>query len=297
MTAILIIAGIVAAISLYDFFTTRNWQQVTSAARNETVFENRNKNYGAFKIRRDYNRNFILILLGMVGGVGVIYAAATTFKSPVEKEKKQTAIEQEMIEMKFDEKDEVEKEPEVELPKKEELAKLPEMTKFTPPKVVDEPDPTLPDPPVDPIGPVGPKEIKDPGGDPFAIPPGGGKDPKGGGNGTEQTKSEPETVVDEPAEFPGGRAALKAFLEDNLRYPEWEAQQGIGGKCYLRFVVSKTGEISRVSVIRKVAECPDCDKEAQRVVKKMPNWKPGRQNGQAVAVYFNLPIRFTLNPQ
>lgn len=289
MTAILIIVGVVAVISLYDFFTTRNWQQITSVVRNETVFENRNKNYGAFKIRRDYNRNFILILLGMVGGVGVIYAAASTFRDPSDKKEKKIAIAQEQIEIKFEEKDEIEKEPEVEQPKKEEIAKLPEMTKFTPPKVIDDPDP-LPDPPVDPVGPVGPKEIKDPGGDPFANPPGG--DPKGGGSGTEPTKKEPETVVDEPAEFPGGKAELKKFLENNLRYPEWEAQQGIGGKCYLRFVVSSTGDISRVSVIRKVAECPDCDKEAVRVVNKMPNWKPGKKNGKAVDCYFNLPINF-----
>lgn len=289
MTAILIIVGVVTLISLYDFFTTRNWQQVTSVVRNETVFENRNKNYGAFKIRRDYNRNLILILLGMVGGVGVIYAAASTLKDPVEK-KKTITVQQEQIEMKFEQKDEIEKEPEIEQPKKEELAKLPEMTKFTPPKVVDVPDPKMPELPIDPKGPVGPIDVKDPGGDPFKVPTGGG--PQGGGNGLEQKTKEPETVVDEPAEFPGGRAELKKFLENNLRYPEWEAQQGIGGKCYLRFVVSSTGEISRVSVIRKVAECPDCDKEAVRVVKKMPNWKPGKKNGEAVDCYFNLPINF-----
>lgn len=290
MTAILIIIALVAAVSLYDFFSTRNWQQVTSVVRNEAVFENRNKNYGAFKIRRDYNRNLILILLGMVGGVGVIYAAASTFREPVKKEIK-NPVSQEQIEIKFEEKDElIEKEPEVEQPKQEEMAKLPEMTKFIPPKVIDDPTKQTPDPVVDPVGPVGPIHNPEPG-DPFTpIPPTG--DPDGKGKKTEPISTEPETVVDEPAEFPGGKPGLKKFLEDNLRYPELEASEGIGGKVYLRFVVSSDGEISRVNVIRKIEDCPNCDKEAIRVVKKMPKWKPGKKNGKEVDSYFNLPITF-----
>ena len=63
MIAILVIIGVVGAVSLYDFLNTRNWQQVTSAVRNDTVFQNRNREYGAYKIRKDYNRNIVLLSL------------------------------------------------------------------------------------------------------------------------------------------------------------------------------------------------------------------------------------------
>ena len=288
MTAILILVGVVAIISLYDFFSTRNWQQVTSAVRNETVFENRNKNYGAFKIRRDYNRNFILILLGMVGGVGVIYAAAATLREPVKKEAKlPPIIEENGPVIEFDPKDE----PKPEVDSKQQQTPQPPMDKFTPPVVTS--DPTKPtDPVVDP-GTVGP--VKNPGPGDIFTPPTPPIDPPGPPTPPPPPK-EPE-IPAVPAEFPGGRKALAEFLGDNLRYPQLEAEEGIGGKCYLRFVVSKTGEISRVSVIRKIADCPACDKEAQRVVLKMPKWTPGKdKHGEPVDSYFNLPITF-LPPQ
>lgn len=107
-------------------------------------------------------------------------------------------------------------------------------------------------------------------------------------------QEEPLVYVDTPAEFPGGRQALMKYLSENLVYPESAIENGLQGKCVLKFVVSKTGTISMVSVQRGVPDCPECDAEAIRVIKAMPAWKPGQMNGKPVASYFNLPITFRL---
>lgn len=85
---------------------------------------------------------------------------------------------------------------------------------------------------------------------------------------------------------------MQKFIRDNLRYPVVAQEAGIQGRVTLRFVVSKTGAIENVTVVRGID--PSCDKEAVRVVKSMPKWIPGKQNGLNVPVYFNLPIQFRL---
>ena len=73
-----------------------------------------------------------------------------------------------------------------------------------------------------------------------------------------------------------------------------EREAGISGTVYITFVVEKDGSITGVNKLRGVANGPGCDKEAMRVVKSMPNWKAGKQNGREVRVQFNLPIKFSL---
>lgn len=99
-------------------------------------------------------------------------------------------------------------------------------------------------------------------------------------------------IVDEPAEFPGGNAALRTYIQQHLVYPATAREKGIEGKCYVRFVVDREGRLSDIKVSRGVYDCPECDQEAIRLVQSMPNWKPGKTNGKAVDSYFNLPIRF-----
>lgn len=97
-------------------------------------------------------------------------------------------------------------------------------------------------------------------------------------------------IVEESAEFPGGRAALLEYLASNMKLPEIATELGISGKVYLRFVISDQGDISNVMIKKGIADCPECDKEALRVVKAMPKWKPARNNGKAVNSYYNLPV-------
>lgn len=101
-------------------------------------------------------------------------------------------------------------------------------------------------------------------------------------------------IVEEPAEFPGGFEALKVYLKENLRYPESAKENGIEGKVYMYFLVMRTGEISKISVKRGIADCPECDAEGKRLVENMPDWIPGKNNGVVVDQWYNLPIVFKL---
>jgi periplasmic protein TonB len=97
--------------------------------------------------------------------------------------------------------------------------------------------------------------------------------------------------VDQRPQFKGGDAEMYRFLKKNLRFPELAAQTGISGRVYVQFVVSKEGEISDVIVTRGL-DNNECNEEAMRVIKMMPNWSPGKINGKPVAAYFNIPIVF-----
>lgn len=101
------------------------------------------------------------------------------------------------------------------------------------------------------------------------------------------------TFVDEEPEFTGGFSAMMTFVQKNVNYPEGAVKKKIHGKCYLRFVVNKDGSISDIQVDRGVPDCPECDREAVRLVKSMPKWKPGKNNGQIVRSYFIIPVNFT----
>jgi len=99
--------------------------------------------------------------------------------------------------------------------------------------------------------------------------------------------------VEQMPHFPGGEKELMSYLSSNIKYPVTSQETGTQGTVVLRFVVGKDGNIRDVTILRSLD--PSCDKEAVRVVKSMPQWTPGRQNGNPVAVYYTLPVRFKLN--
>lgn len=99
-------------------------------------------------------------------------------------------------------------------------------------------------------------------------------------------------AVEQQAEFPGGLPALMKWLNNNIRYPEAAQQNDIQGKVTVQFVVEKDGSIGAVTILKGVDK--DLDREAIRVVKKMPKWQPGKNNGVAVRSYFRLPVTFKL---
>jgi len=109
----------------------------------------------------------------------------------------------------------------------------------------------------------------------------------------EEETNQPYTYVEQMPEFPGGDEARLRFLNNNSRYPTMARESGIQGTVYVTFVVSKTGQISGVKVLRGIGG--GCDEEAIRLVRAMPAWIPGRQNGKPVPVQFSLPVRFNLN--
>ena len=100
------------------------------------------------------------------------------------------------------------------------------------------------------------------------------------------------SVVQQMPMFPGGESELSRFINQNIKYPVRAQQNSIQGRVIVRFVVSKTGQVDRVEVIRSLF--PDCDKEAVRVIKLLPKFIPGKQNGENVAVWYIMPVTFKL---
>ena len=99
-------------------------------------------------------------------------------------------------------------------------------------------------------------------------------------------------VVEEMPSFPGGQGALMSYLNSNVKYPVVAQENGVQGRVIISFVVERDGSISDVKVARSVD--PSLDREAQRVVKSMPRWTPGKQNGQTVRVKYTVPVVFRL---
>ncbi len=99
-------------------------------------------------------------------------------------------------------------------------------------------------------------------------------------------------VVEQMPSFPGGTGALMQYLSENIKYPVVAQENGVQGRVVVSFVVERDGSITDVKVVRSVD--PSLDREATRVVKAMPNWIPGKQNGSAVRVKYNVPVAFRL---
>ena len=99
-------------------------------------------------------------------------------------------------------------------------------------------------------------------------------------------------VVEQMPSFPGGMAALMAYLQKSIKYPPVAEENGIQGRVVCTFVVERDGSVTDVKVAKSVD--PSLDKEAVRVVKSMPKWNPGMQNGSPVRVKYNVPVQFKL---
>lgn len=287
MTVILILIALVAAVTLYDYFSQGAWAQVTSDTRNSVVFEERNKEYGAYVLRRNYNKVLLIILGSLMLVLGLTFGSIAFY---------QNLPEEEEIEVKKDNSQFVQVAPPIEEevpPPPKEITPPPpleERVAFTPPVVTNLP---VEDPPFiqqEDAPKAGKEDQKGETG--FVDPNPGGGDPI---PDPEPTKpAEPEMFVDEEAEFGGGQAAMMSYIQKNLVYPQVAIENDIQGKCYLRFVVGADGSISNVQVVRGLAGCPECDKAAQKVIRDMPKWKPGKLNGRSVASYYSIPINFAL---
>ncbi len=111
--------------------------------------------------------------------------------------------------------------------------------------------------------------------------------------GSEDSKNEKVwELVDDPPSFPGGENKLMEYLGKSIVYPTMAKDHNISGRVYITFLIDKTGKISEPKVLRGIGG--GCDEEALRVIKGMPPWLPGRQNGIPVSVQYNLPIVFNL---
>jgi periplasmic protein TonB len=108
----------------------------------------------------------------------------------------------------------------------------------------------------------------------------------------EVVEEKPYEYVEQMPTFPGGELEMQKYIAKNIRYPAAASRAGVEGLVVVSFVVSKTGEISEVKVLKGLGA--GTDEEAMRVVKSMPKWNPGKQNGRAVPVRFTVPVRYTI---
>jgi protein TonB len=260
------------------------WTNVVSEERNEIVFENRNKSYGAFLIRKEYTRTVMMALISTVAAIVLISV------TPKIIELIKGSMEEKIVNVDITPVDLTAPPPIDETeppPPPPPPPPVMETVKFTPPVVVD--DPVVDDPPPPQETETQVSTVTQEGTDGDIIIP----EEKGTGV-VEAAKEEIFTVVEQMPEFPGGAAEMYKFISKNIQYPQIEKENGISGTVYVTFVVDKNGNINDVKSLRGVAGGPNLEKEALRVVKMMPAWKSGKQNGREVSVQFNLPIKFVL---
>lgn len=265
---------------------------VKSVDFNELVFEDRNKSYGAYVLRKKYADNVLISLLIGVVVVGIIVAIPyiSKFISSLNPQEEEVVVPIDWSKMAPPPVDE----------KKEEILPPPE-EKIEPPKEVaasvEFKTLQMTDEPVQEITTTEDLKAANPGavtaegtgGSLLAIPGEG----DGGSAVVEETKEQIFTIVEKMPEFPGGEVALAKYLQQNIVYPERAKQMNIEGKVYLSFLIDEYGNVSNVEKKRGIGG--GCDEEAIRVVKKMPRWNAGKQGGRPVKVQFNLPIEFKLN--
>jgi protein TonB len=264
---------------------------------NDIIFQNRNKEYGAYQLRKLYDRYmtrgglltiFLSVFLALLPTIVRIVRAA--------------------------------------LPKTEETLNVSVELAEPPPLDPNQPPPPPP-PPVEPppakptiafVAPVVKKdeevieEVPPPTVEEMKDIDVSTKTQEGADNGVaegigdEPTEEAPPPVVEEKVEkpqeifkvveqmpaFEGGNAALFKYLGENLKYPVMARENGVEGTVVVQFVVNEDGSIVTPAVVRDIGA--GCGEEALRVVKGMPRWQPGKQRGKAVRVQFNLPIRFKL---
>ena len=268
--------------------------KILSADVLDIIFDGRNKDYGAYDLRKTYNRRLRIALIVMFS---VALALAIGFiVSNIQDSGKKTAMVVQDVQLE-DIKEPPHNEPPPPPPPKVEPPKV-EMAKFTPPKIVkddqvkeDEKPPEVEKLEDTKIGAINQEGIKD---DNITAPPvteGKGivEAPK---DNTDYDKT--FTKVEIESQYPGGMAAWQRYLQKNLRYPDEAVNNEIQGAVVVKFIVDKEGAVSDVEAVSGPNELRD---EAIRVIKKSGSWTPAVQNGRKVRSYKQQPISFKLEAQ
>lgn len=266
------------------------------ATLDDIVFANRNKAYGAYALRKGYRG---VVTKATIIGASIFLLAMLTpkllDKLGLKEEKQEVMVEMNLMDIAPPPIDE--NEPPPPPPPPVEQPKV-ETVKFLPPEVKkDEEVPQESPPPTVEKLEVAVAASETQEGDPNAteliIAPEAIAAP-GKGEVIEAAPVEEKvfTAVEQNPEFPGGAAEMYKYLNKNIRYPPAASRANIQGRVFLQFVVNTDGSITDVEVVKGVGF--GCDEEAQRVVKGMPKWKPGRQSGRAVRVKYTLPVSFQL---
>ena len=264
----------------------------------EMVFEGRNKEYGAYRLRKNAGKRNLYSLitifiaaLAIWGGISLVKFVESRTKSVA-----QTSVAELSALNQPKKKAEVKQQKKVKLEQPEKVVeRVKSSVKFTAP-VIKKDDEVKPEDELKTqdelmstktaIGALDVKGNDDANGEVLKIK-----------EAVAQPEPKPEVekvfdVVEQMPSFPGGPSALMEWLSNNVKYPVVAQENGVQGTVVVSFVVERDGSITDVKVVRGVD--PSLDKEASRVVRAMPRWIPGKQNGSAVRVKYNVPVAFRL---
>lgn len=264
----------------------------------EMVFEGRNKEYGAYRLRKNAGKRNLYSLitifiaaLAIWGGISLVKFVESRTKSVA-----QTSVAELSTLNQPKKKAEVKQQQKVKLEQPEKVVeRVKSSVKFTAP-VIKKDDEVKPEDELKTqeelmstktaIGALDVKGNDDANGEVLKLK-----------EAVAQPEPKPEVekvfdVVEQMPSFPGGPSALMEWLSNNVKYPVVAQENGVQGRVVVSFVVERDGSITDVKVVRGVD--PSLDKEASRVVRAMPRWIPGKQNGSAVRVKYNVPVAFRL---
>lgn len=263
----------------------------------ELVFAGRNQAYGAYQLRRSTGKRNLWAMVFVAAVAALAYVGLAAYNTYQEQQK--ARFEAEMEASLLEQKKEAKVEKKTEAPKVElqKVEKVKSSIAFTPPvikkdsEVKPEEEMKTQDELNENKTAIGAFDVK-------------GNDEEGGTvlkaveeiATPEPPKHEEENkvfdVVEQMPSFPGGPSALMAYLSSHVKYPAVAEENGIQGRVTVQFVVEKDGSVTDVKTMKSVD--PSLDREAERVVKSMPKWIPGKQNGSAVRVKYFVPVVFRL---
>ncbi|PMC23907.1 energy transducer TonB [Hoylesella buccalis] len=265
----------------------------------DLVFAGRNQAYGAYQLRKGTGKRNVISIIAVVALV-LLCQIGLSLKKAADAEARKRAAMTEVVELsKLEQpkkKAEVKQQKKIQVEPEKVVERVKSSIKFTAPvikkdnEVKPEEELKTQDELMNTKTAIGAIDVK-------------GNDDKGGEvlklkEAVAQPEPKPEVenkvfdVVEQMPSFPGGPSALMKYLSENVKYPVVAQENGVQGRVVVSFVVEKDGHITDVKVVRSVD--PTLDKEAARVVKSMPSWIPGKQNGSAVRVKYNVPVSFKL---
>ena len=263
----------------------------------DIIFEGRNKEYGAYELRKGYNRRLMIAILSMAALLALLFVGYLLANNLSDGDKNKEMIVAD-VELENIKEEKPEEPPPPPPPKPPDPPKV-EMTKFTPPKIVkdeevkeDEKPPEVEKLEDTKISIVNQEGVKDEG---IVAPPiDDGKGVVEAPKKVEEDYDKTFTKVEIESSYPGGPGAWSRYLNKSLRYPQEAIDNEIQGTVVVQFIVDKEGNVSEVQAISGPKELHE---EAARVIKKSGKWQPAVQNGRQVKSYKKQPIVFRLETE
>lgn len=266
----------------------------------ELVFEGRNKSYGAYNLRANAGsrqlRSVIIVAI-LIVLIFILAAVKSAVDAYIEANAPKVDEVTELQDLKKDDKQKEEKKVEVQQEEVKPKVELKSSIAFTVPEIVDQVDESRKLKTQDQLQKdkvaidisdiVGNDDAKA-----FASQVADKIQSGGETHQAEEDKNKVYAVVEQQPEFPGGEGALLSYINSHIKYPPSAAEEGVQGKVVLRFVVLENGQVGEVKVASSLHKL--CDAEAVRVVKSLPRFVPGKQQGKAVKCWYTLPVRFVL---